>query len=97
MDSQTERRLIVEGELVEPWVDEMKETWLRARQDLDGRKLVIDLGNVTVMGCKGQEAIFHLMRQGARFECGGILTRYVVRRLAHRCHSRAGDATATKE
>lgn len=97
VNSHTERRLVVEGELVEPWVGELAESWFRARQDLGGRKLIIDLGSVTVMGCKGQEALFNLMRQGARFECGGVLTRYVLRRLAHRCNAQAEDRSVASD
>lgn len=88
IDTRSERRLVVEGRLVEPWVGELRESWRLAAQDLQGRKLVIDLGSATVIGREGQDLIFELMQEGARFSCGGVLTRYVLKKLAHRCRSR---------
>jgi hypothetical protein len=85
IDKRSQRRLMVEGKLVEPWVDELRTTWKNASQDLNGRRLVIDLSSLTVISREGQEAIFALMKEGAKFSCGGVLTRHVVQQLARRC------------
>jgi anti-anti-sigma regulatory factor len=85
VDTPAQRRLVVEGKLSEPWIDELRTTWSNTSRDLDGRKLVIDLSSLTVMSREGEDAIFDLMKQGAKFSCGGVLTRYVLRRLARRC------------
>lgn len=87
IDSVDERRLVVEGKLVEPWVGELRKSWLAAAENLEGRKLVIDVSHATVIGCEGEEALFELMREGAKFSCCGVLTRYVLKQLAHRCHA----------
>ncbi len=89
VDTRSERRLVVEGKLVEPWIAELNKTWTAAGENLHGRKLVIDLSNATVFGCDGEEALFQLMRQGAKFSCCGVLTRYVLKRMAHRCDAAA--------
>jgi hypothetical protein len=83
-----ERRLVVEGTLVHPWVDELRKAWSNAGNSLEGRKLVIDLTNVTVISREGESAIFDLMNEGATFACGGIHTRHLLRELAHRCHAK---------
>jgi len=85
VDTPAQRKLVVEGKLSEPWVDELRASWRSAGRDLDGRKLLIDLSNLTVISREGEDAIFDLMKQGARFSCAGILTRHVLKRIAQRC------------
>jgi hypothetical protein len=91
IDTHRERRLVVEGTLVHPWVDELRKTWSNAGNSLEDRSLVIDLINVTVISRDGENAIFELMKQGAKFSCGGVLTRHLVKELAHRCHTKLND------
>ncbi len=88
INRRSERRLVVEGKLVLPWIGELRRTWRSAGEDLQGRKLVIDLSNATVISQEGEEALLELMTEGAKFSCCGVLTKYVVRRLAHRCRAR---------
>ncbi|SRR6266704_1856312 len=90
-DKPSERRLVVEGTLVHPWVDELRKTWSSAGNSLEGRTLVIDLTNVTVISREGESAIFDLMKEGATFACGGIHTRHLLRELAHRCHTKVNQ------
>jgi len=91
IDTQRERRLVVEGTLVHPWVDELRKTWSNAGTSLEGPTVVIDLTNVTVISREGENAIFDLMKEGAKFSCGGVLTRHLLKELAHRCHTRLRD------
>ncbi len=92
VDTRCQRKLVVEGKLSQPWVDELHATWRNASRDLDGRKLVIDVSSLTVISREGEDAIFDLMKQGAKFSCVGILTRHVLKRLARECHGKLGDA-----
>jgi hypothetical protein len=86
VDSRSRRTLVVEGKLSEPWVEELRSTWRNARRDSDGRKLVIDLCSLTSLSREGEDVIFELMKEGAKFSCGaGILTRHVLKRLARSC------------
>jgi len=85
VDTRAQRKLVVEGKLSEPWVDELRTTWTNASRDLEGRKVVIDVSGLTVISREGEEAIFDLMQQGAKFFCAGILTRYVLKGLARKC------------
>jgi len=88
IDSRSLRKLVVEGRLSEPWVDELRTTWRNASRDLGGRKLVIDLNSLTVISREGEDAIFDLMKQGAKFSCGSICTRHVLKRLARECQAK---------
>lgn len=93
INKRSERRLVVEGKLVQPWVGELRRTWRSAGEDLQGRKLVIDLSNATVISRDGEDELLGLMREGAKVSCCGVLTRYVVKQLAHRCRARcAGES-----
>jgi hypothetical protein len=83
-DTASQRTLIVEGTLVGPWVPELRTTWRNADQELDGRQLVIDLSNLTVISHEGEDAIFDLMKRGAKFSHGGVLIKHVLRQLARR-------------
>ena len=84
VDTRSQRKLIVEGTLVGPWVAELGTTWRNASQDLGRLKLVIDLCNLTVISREGEDAIFDLMKKGAKFSCGGVLTTHVLKQLARK-------------
>lgn len=90
IDTRSKRRLVVEGMLTEPWVSELRIIWKNASRELGGRKLVIDLSNVTVISREGETAIFDLMGEGAQFSCGGVFTRHLLTRLARVCHRKSG-------
>src|SRR5258708_19716449 len=71
-----------------PWMTELERTWSGAGEGVEGRKLVIDLQNVTVISREGESGIYELMQEGARFSCAGVLTRHLLKRLPHRCQAR---------
>ena len=81
VDTRSQRTLVVQGTLVGPWVAELRTTWTNASQELGGRKLVIDLSNLTVISREGEDAIFGLMNEGAEFSCSGVLTRHLLKQL----------------
>jgi len=83
-DTTSRRTLVVEGDFTGPWVAELVTTWRNAGQEIEGRKLVIDLRNLTVISREGEEAIFGLMKRGAKFTCAGVLTCHVVKQLARK-------------
>src|ERR1700730_7529702 len=85
-DTPSRRTLLVEGTLIGPWVAELGTTWGNASQELGGRKLMIDLTNVTVISREGEDAIFDLMKKGAKFSCCGVLTKHVLKQLARKKH-----------
>lgn len=88
VDTKRERRLVVEGTLVQPWVPELRRSWSDAGESLDGRQLVIDLTNATLIDAEGEAAIFDLMKEGAKFCCSDVFTKHVLKQLAHKCNTR---------
>ena len=85
IESGRQRKLVVEGKLIEPWVAELKKSWLQAKQSLNDHELVIDLCNVTVISRQAEGVLLEIKREGARFVCGGILNKHVVRRIEREC------------
>ena len=83
-DTPSRRTLLVEGTLIGLWVAELGTTWRNAHQELGGRKLVIELRNLTVISREGEDAIFDLMNKGANLSCGGVLIKHVLKELARK-------------
>jgi hypothetical protein len=84
IDSRTQRRLVLEGRLIAPWVAELGTTWERGKLELNGRELVIDIENVTVMSQEGENALLQLINEGAKFRCRGVLTKHILQQLMRR-------------
>jgi hypothetical protein len=85
VDNRTQRRLVLEGRLVAPWVAELRTAWRSAKSDCDGRELVIDMENVMVVDQEAENTLMQMMHEGARFRSSGVLTRHVVQQLKRRC------------
>ena len=85
VETQGSRKLVLEGKLVSPWTHEVERAWRNAQEHLDGRRLVVDLRNVTLINGDGENTLFTLMCEGAKFTCGGVLTKHLLRSLARRC------------
>jgi hypothetical protein len=91
IDSRTERRLLLEGKLIAPWVAELRTAWKAANGGLEGRALVVDVGNVTVISQEGENALLELMSEGAKFRCRGVLTKHVIQQLTRRCKKNSSE------
>jgi hypothetical protein len=85
VESRGRRIVLLEGRLLSPWTAEVESAWRLAGEELQGRKLVIDLTNVTLISRDAENTLVGLMREGAKFSCGGVFTKHVLRRLARRC------------
>ena len=85
VETASQRRLVLEGKLISPWTHDVEAAWKTAGQQLNGRKLVIDLTNVTLISRDGESTLFRLMSDGAKFASGDVLTRHVLKQLARRC------------
>jgi len=85
MDSETRRLLVLEGQIIAPWTKVLSEV---AREDranqLADSELVIDLRGVTDISADGEETLYRLMVQGAKFRRGGVSVKQVLKQLARR-------------
>jgi hypothetical protein len=87
IDNTRRRRLIVEGKLIAPWGAELKSACEKARADLRGRELVIDMKHITMISQEGEDVILGLIKGGIRFRCSGVFTKHMVKELTRRGRS----------
>ena len=90
IDSARQRRLVVEGKLIAPWAAELRSACERARADLRGRELVIELKQMTMISPEGEDVILGLIKSGIRFRCSGVFTKHVVKELTRRAGTNLG-------
>ena len=79
----------MEGKLITPWTTELRSACEKARENLKGRELVVDLRNLTVISPEGENLLVTLMNEGIKFRCCGVFTRQVLRQLARRARTQA--------
>ena len=91
VDSQRERRLIVEGTLVTSWASELVIACEKAREDLGERELVVDLRGLTRIGPEGERVLLQLMRNKTRLRCG-VFVRELLRQLVRTTQLDGADA-----
>ena len=90
IDNTRQRRLVVEGKLIAPWVAELRNACQEARADLRGRELVIEMRHVTTISQEGENIILELISGGAKFRCEGVFTKHVVKELTRRATRNLG-------
>src|ERR1700730_8657128 len=56
IDRRTERRLVLEGKLIAPWIAELRTAWQAVNGQGGGPALVVDLRNVTGISQEGENA-----------------------------------------
>jgi hypothetical protein len=85
VESPRRCRLVVEGKLIAPWTAELATAYEKARADLHGRELVVDVRSLTAIGAEGESVLLKLMSEKVKFRCG-VFMKEVLRRLASTCH-----------
>jgi hypothetical protein len=85
IETDARRKLVLEGTLIHPWTAEVERAWTAAGDRLEGRRLIIDLKNVTLISRDGENTLLRMMRDGARFSTRNVLTKHVLKELARKC------------
>ena len=83
-DTSCRRQLALEGKLIAPWVAELDTAFEKARTDLDGRDLIIELKNLTAINQEGEDLFLRLMISGVKFRGCGVFSKHVLKLLALR-------------
>lgn len=91
-DDCAQRRLIVEGQLINSWASELRTACEKAKSELKNRELVIDLNHLTAINQAGENLLLELMRAGVRFHSRGVFTKQVVAELARRIRRNAQES-----
>jgi anti-anti-sigma regulatory factor len=81
-ETPAERRWILQGRLVGPWVAELRTCWKKAHRDHSGRTCIVDLNEVTFIDTSGERLLRTMSKAGAQFIASGIYIKHV---LQQRC------------
>jgi len=84
VETATDRRWIVQGRLVGPWVSELRTTWKRAHKSPDERACIIDLNDVTFIDKSGERLLRAMSKKGAQLIAGGLYVKHVLQQLQER-------------
>jgi hypothetical protein len=77
-------RIVLEGELVPPWVAELQMAWKDACSSAGSLPLIVDIRNVVAISREGTDVLLQMMSKGVRFVCCGVLNRHVVQQLTRK-------------
>jgi hypothetical protein len=92
-ETPAERRWIVQGRLVGPWVSELRTTWKRTHGSQDKRTCVIDLNDVTFIDKGGKRLLRALAKKGAQLIATGVYNQHVLEEVKN---SRMPSAERTR-
>ena len=81
VESRTQRRLILDGKLIAPWIAELRDACQRAKAGLQDRELVVELRNLILISQEGENLLLDLMKEGVTFRCSGGFAKLVLSRL----------------
>jgi anti-anti-sigma regulatory factor len=88
IETEAQRRLILDGGIVGPWAAELDRVWESACDSLGTRKLIVDLTGVTVISQDGTHVLSNMKSHGAEFVCRGVYVKHVLRNLRTLCKVR---------
>lgn len=83
VEGPRQRRIILEGKLIVPWVAELTAACEAARANLNGRELIVDLTSLTAISPEGECVLLELMNEKIKLQCG-VFMKEVIRQLARR-------------
>ena len=93
IDNEHTRTLILEGQLIDPWVSELERSWSEARMSILPLSIVVDLKDVTTISQHGENVLYRMMAAGVQFNCcRGVLTKHVLQELKQRCKAQSRKA-----
>jgi ABC-type transporter Mla MlaB component len=81
METPTENRWILQGQLVGPWVQELRTLWKKKRRAHTGQKCVLDLNDVTFIDKSGETLLRAICKKGAQLVASGVYTKHLVEKV----------------
>jgi hypothetical protein len=84
IESPSQYRLVIEGKLIAPWTSELKGECTKAKGELHGRELIVDMKNLISISQEGENVLVELMNEGVKFRGCGVFTKHLLKQLACR-------------
>ena len=82
-----QRRLLLEGKLIAPWANELRTACEKAKTDLDGRELVVEMNNLSAISQEGENVLLELLSEEIKFRCRGVFTKLILQQLVRRARA----------
>jgi hypothetical protein len=79
--TEIEQRWTLCGQLMGPWVAELRVCWEHGRQVTGSRHIVVDLSDVTFIDESGEKLLSEMGRAGAEFVAAGVDTEFLLKNL----------------
>lgn len=89
METQTENRWILQGQLVGPWVQELRRHWKAKHARESGKTCVVDLNDVSFIDKSGERLLRAMSKAGADLTSSGMYTKHLLEKLKTRKSSLA--------
>ena len=89
LDSETQRRVLVEGSLTAPWVSVLESVWRQSRDSHGDQPVVVDISGTTIIDARGKAILTAMICEGAELIGKGVYTEYLVKSLVNRARETA--------
>ena len=92
VESSSQCRLVLEGKLIAPWALELRNECRKAKGDLHGRELLVDIKNLVTISPEGENVLLELMNGGVKIRGCGVFTKHILKQLARRTRKEPEEA-----
>lgn len=90
-ETSAQCRVVLAGRMAGTGVTELRTMCARLKSELKGRTLVIEMKDVMFISQEGENTLLQLINLGAKLCAQGVLTKLVLRQLAHRSKKQVSD------
>ena len=94
VDTSNQRRLVLEGALIPPWAAELHRACELAREDLDGRELMVDLENLVAISEEGESILLALANDRVKLRAHGVFTKHLLRQITRHARRKLPETTS---
>jgi hypothetical protein len=92
VENSSQCRLVLEGKLIAPWACELRNECCKAKGDLHGRELLVDIKNLVTISPEGENVLLELMNGGVKIRGCGVFTKHILKQLARRTRKELEEA-----
>jgi hypothetical protein len=86
-EGRNQRRLLLEGKLIAPWATELRTACEKAKADLHGRELIVEMNNLSAISQEGENVLLELLSEEIKFRCRGVFTKLILQQLVRRARA----------
>jgi hypothetical protein len=94
-ETLTEKRWILQGRLVGPWVGELRRSWKKTQRDQSGRTFILDLKDMTFLDKDAEKLLHAMSKKGTQFVADGLYIKHLLEQLKRSSKSELNHEGAT--